>query len=221
MSEIALRLAGVRDAIADAARMAGRDARAISLIAVSKTHDAAAVGAALASGQMQFGENRVQEAAAKFPALRPLWPDLRLHLIGPLQTNKVREAVALADVIHTLDRPRLAVALAAEMSRSGRRPDCLVQVNTGREPQKAGIPPEQADAFIDVCRTAHGLPVTGLMCIPPAAEDPRPHFAALRDMAARHGLAELSMGMSADYRLAIAEGSTMVRVGSAIFGTRG
>lgn len=216
---IPARLAAVRQALAEAALAAGRDPASVRLVAVSKTHPASAVAAALGAGQVDFGENRVAEAAGKFTTLRRSWPALHLHLIGPLQTNKAREAVSLADTIHSLDRPRLAVVLAAEMARAGRRPDCLVQVNTGREPQKAGIPPEDADEFIEFCR-AQGLPVTGLMCIPPAGADPRPHFSLLRTIAARHGLAELSMGMSADYRVAVAEGATMVRIGTAIFGDR-
>ncbi len=191
-----------------------------TLVAVAKTHGADAVRAALAAGQRVFGENRVQEALAKYPALRAEFPDLELHLIGPLQTNKVREAVATFDVIQTLDRPKLAAALAAEFARAGKRVRLFVQVNTGAEPQKAGILPQDADAFVAECRTAHGLAIEGLMCIPPADEPAAPHFALLRQIAQRNGLAGLSMGMSGDYGTALALGATHVRVGSAIFGTR-
>jgi pyridoxal phosphate enzyme (YggS family) len=217
---VAANLAAVNARIAAAAMGAGRAAGAVTLVAVSKTQEAAAVMAALAAGQTVFGENRVQEAAAKYPDLRAAHPGLRLHLIGPLQTNKVREAVALFDVIETVDRPRLAEALAREMAREGRRVDCLVQVNTGEEPQKAGVMPAEADAFIEDCRGKWGLPVRGLMCIPPAEEPPAPHFALLREIARRHGLAELSMGMSADFEVAIRFGATLVRVGTAVFGAR-
>jgi hypothetical protein len=217
---IAASLARLRDSIAEACLRANRDPAGVTLVAVSKTHPAAAVEAALAAGQLVFGENRVQEAQAKFPALRPAHPGLRLHLIGGLQTNKARDAVRVADVIESLDRPKLAAALADAMQKEGRSVRLLVQVNTGDEPQKAGVPRVEADAFIRACREEHGLTVEGLMCIPPAAEDPRPHFAALAVLAARHGLATLSMGMSGDYAAAIAEGATHVRVGTAIFGTR-
>ena len=220
MDEIAGHLAEVRHRIAAAEREAGRPPGAVTLVAVSKTHPAEAVGAAYAGGQRVFGENRVQEAKAKFPALKARWPELRLHLIGPLQTNKVKDAVSLADMIETVDRPRLAEALAAEMERSGRRPACLVQVNTGEEPQKAGIAPLEADAFIAECRERLRLPVAGLMCIPPADDEPSVHFALLREMARRNGLAVLSMGMSADFEIAIRLGATQVRVGTAIFGAR-
>jgi pyridoxal phosphate enzyme (YggS family) len=218
--EIAANLAAVRGRIAAAARAAGRDPTAVALVAVSKTHGIEAVEAALAAGQMVFGENRVQEAAGKFPALRPTHPGMRLHIIGPLQTNKVREAMAVADVIETLDRPKLATALAAERDRMGRCPDLLVQVNTGREPQKAGVDPAVAEAFVADCRDRLRLPVTGLMCIPPVEDAPGPHFAALAAMARRLGLPVISMGMSGDFEAAIAEGATHVRVGSAIFGAR-
>jgi len=213
-------LAGVKDRIVAAARAVGRDAAGITLVAVSKIHDAAAISSAIAAGQRVFGENRVQEAQTKYPALKAAHPDLVLHLIGPLQTNKVKEAVALFDAIETLDRPKLADALAREMERTGRRPRCLIQVNTGEEPQKAGVLPNAADAFIEECRERWHLPVAGLMCIPPADQEPSPHFALLREMARRHGLAELSMGMSADYEIAIRLGATHVRVGTAIFGAR-
>jgi len=217
---IAANLAAVRGRIDAAARAAGRPAGAVTLIAVSKTHPADAVRLALRAGQRVFGENRVQEALAKFPELRPEYPDLELHLIGPLQTNKVKDAVAHFDVIETVDRPRLAEALAREMERSGRRPACLIEVNTGEEPQKAGIAPAEVDAFIADCRNRLGLPVTGLMCIPPAHEEAALHFALLQEMARRNGLNVLSMGMSADYETAIRFGATHVRVGTAIFGAR-
>jgi pyridoxal phosphate enzyme (YggS family) len=187
---------------------------------VSKTHPAEAVAAALAAGQLRFGENRVQEAAAKFPALRAAHPGLRLHLIGPVQTNKARDAVRLADRIESLDRPRLADALADAAQREGRMPELLVQVNVGDEPQKAGIARAGADGFVAACRGRFGAALLGLMCIPPQGEDPRPHFAWLAACAARHGLAVLSMGMSGDYEAAVAAGATSVRVGTAIFGTR-
>jgi pyridoxal phosphate enzyme (YggS family) len=218
--EIAANLAAVRARIAAAARAAGRDPGEVTLVAVSKTHGAGAVEAALAAGQAVFGENRVQEAAAKFPPLRPAHPGLRLHIIGPLQSNKVREAMAVADVIETLDRQKLAAAIAAERDRTGRCPDLLVQVNVGREPQKAGVDPDAAEAFVAACRDRFSLPVTGLMCIPPVEDDPRPHFAALAAMARRLGLPSISMGMSGDFQTAIEEGATHVRVGSAIFGAR-
>lgn len=216
MSAITAGLTAVRSRIKAAAR-----GRSVSLVAVSKTYPAEAVREALAAGQKVFGENRVQEAKAKFPDLRKDYPDLELHLIGPLQTNKVRDAVALFDVIETIDRPKLARAVADEMERSGRRPRVLIQVNTGREPQKAGIDPEQVDAMVAICRDEFRLPLAGLMCIPPAEEDPAPHFRLLAGLAARHGLGVISMGMSGDFETAIAEGATHVRVGSAIFGHRG
>lgn len=214
---IADNLARIRDRIASACARAGRDPAGVTLVAVSKTHDAAAIGAALAAGQTVFGENRVQEAAAKFPALRETHPALVLHLIGGLQTNKARDAARLADVIESLDRPRLAAALAGAPDR----PRLLLQVNTGDEPQKAGIAKADAADFLAACRDRHGLAIVGAMCIPPAGEDPAPHFAWLADFADRHGLATLSMGMSGDYEAAIACGATQVRIGSAIFGGRG
>jgi hypothetical protein len=214
------RLAAVRDRIAAAARAVGRDAAEVTLVAVSKTHDAAAVSAAIAAGQRVFGENRVQEAQAKYPVLKAAHPDLVLHLIGPLQTNKAKDAVALFDVIESVDRPKLAEALARELDRAGRRPRCFIQINTGEEPQKAGVPPSAADAFIEECRERLRLPVVGLMCIPPFDQEPSPHFALLREIARRHGLKELSMGMSADYEIAVRLGATHVRVGTAIFGER-
>ena len=219
-TEVPAHLATIRARIAEACRRANRAAEEVTLVAVSKTHPSEAVLAALAAGQTVFGENRVQEAEGKFPALRAAHPALRLHIIGGLQTNKARDAVAVADVIESIDRPKLAAAIAAAMAKEGRRPDCLVQVNTGDEAQKSGVPRREADAFIRAARDDYGLPVTGLMCIPPAEGDPRPHFALLRELAARHGLAVLSMGMSGDFEAAIAEGSTIVRIGSAIFGER-
>jgi PLP dependent protein len=218
--DIAANLAAVRARIAGAATAAGRAPADVTLVAVSKTHGPPAIAAATAAGQRQFGENRVQEAALKYPALKAATPGLELHLIGPLQTNKVKEAVALFDVIETLDRPKLAEALAREMARQGRRPRLFVEVNTGAEPQKAGVLPAEADAFIAQCRDL-GLEIAGLMCIPPADEEPALHFALLREVARRNGIAQLSMGMSADYETAIRFGATHVRVGTAIFGERG
>jgi len=218
--DFATNLAAVRAKITDAASAARRQPGSVSLVAVGKAHPAERSRAVLAAGQRIFGENRVQEAETKWPALKAEFPDSILHLIGPLQTNKVRHAVALFDVIETLDRPRLARSLAKEMDRTGRRLPCFIQVNTGAEPQKAGILPEAADDFIDACVDEYGLPVEGLMCIPPAADEPSLHFALLREIAHRHGLSGLSMGMSADYEIAIAFGATHVRVGSAIFGSR-
>lgn len=221
MSGIAEALAEVRQQIAGAAEAAGREAAGVTLVAVSKTHDADAVAEAIAAGQRVFGENRVQEAQEKFPSLKAAHPDLELHLIGPLQTNKVKQAVALFDVIETVDRESLADALAKEIAKTGRRPACLIQVNTGEEEQKAGIPPREALAFIERARTVHHLPVTGLMCIPPVDEEPALHFAFLRELALRAGLTTLSMGMSGDYPTAVRFGATHVRVGTAIFGRRG
>jgi pyridoxal phosphate enzyme (YggS family) len=218
---IAANLAAVRGRIESAAAKAGRAPQSVTLVAVSKTHPAAAVREALAAGHRVFGENRVQEAEGKYPALREAYPELALHLIGPLQTNKARDAVALFDVIETVDRPRIAEALAREMERSGRRPPCLIEVNTGEEPQKSGIAPAAADAFIGDCRDRLGLPIVGLMCVPPLDEEPAPHFALLREIARRTGLEVLSMGMSADFETAIRFGATHVRVGTAIFGARG
>ena len=218
---IAANLAAVRERIEAAARAAGRAPQSVALVAVSKTHPADAVGQALEAGHRIFGENRVQEAQAKYPQLREVFPDLVLHLIGPLQTNKVRDALALFDVIESVDRPRLAQALAREMGHSGRRPPCLVEVNTGEEAQKAGILPADADGFISECRDRLELPVIGLMCVPPIDEEPAPHFALLREIARRNGLQILSMGMSADFEKAIRFGATHVRVGTAVFGARG
>lgn len=224
--DVTARLEDVRERIGQACRDCGRDPAGVHLIAVSKTFDAAHIVPVIEAGQRLFGENRVQESKAKWPALRERFADLELHLIGPLQTNKVREALALFDVIHTLDRPSLAAALAKELAREPEKdggrpaPRLLVQINTGEEPQKAGIAPAQADAFIAQCRETHGLTIDGLMCIPPADEPAAPHFALLAKIAQRNGLATLSMGMSGDYETAIALGATYVRVGSAIFGTR-
>ncbi len=216
---IASNLHQIRARIAAAAVAAGRRPEEVTLVAVSKTHPADAVRDALAAGQLVFGENRVQEADAKFPALRPEHPALRLHLIGPLQTNKVRDALRVADMIETLDRPRLADALAAA-AKDGPLPQLLIQVNVGAEPQKAGIAREDTDRFVDDCRSRFGAAIAGLMCIPPAAEDPEPHFAWLADRAKRHGLPIVSMGMSGDFEAAIRQGATQVRVGTAIFGHR-
>jgi hypothetical protein len=218
-AEIAANLAGVRAKIAAAAKEAGRDPSCVSLVAVSKTHPAAAVEAALAAGQTVFGENRVQEAQGKFPALKQAHPQLRLHLIGPLQTNKVKDALQLFDVIETVDRPKLAQAIAKEAAKLGGAPACYIQVNTGEEPQKAGVGPKEADGFIADCR-ALGLDIQGLMCIPPVDEEPSLHFALLREIARRNDLAGLSMGMSGDYETAVRFGATLVRVGTGIFGAR-
>jgi len=217
---IAANLAAVRERIAAAARAADRPPESVTLVAVGKTHSAASVREALIAGQRVFGENRVQEAQAKYPELRDEFPDLVLRLIGPLQTNKVRDAVAAFDVVESVDRVRLAQALAREMEHSGRRPPCLIEVNTGEEPQKAGVMPAEADGFIFECRERLGLPVIGLMCVPPLDEEPAPHFALLREIARRNDLRLLSMGMSADFEKAIRFGATHVRVGTAIFGAR-
>ena len=213
-------LAVVRSRIAAAARAAGRAEDAVTLVAVSKTQPLEAVRAALLAGQRIFGENRVQEALEKFPALRGEFPDLALHLIGPLQTNKARDAIAHCDVIETVDRPHLAGILAREMTKSGRQLPCYIEVNTGEEQQKAGVFPGAADAFIADCRDRLSLQVDGLMCIPPEHEEPALHFALLREIARRNGLQKLSMGMSADFETAIRFGATHVRVGTAIFGAR-
>jgi pyridoxal phosphate enzyme (YggS family) len=216
---IADNLRRVRDRIADAAIKAGRKPEDVTLVAVSKTKPIEAVRAALAAGQTVFGENRVQEASSKFPLLRAEHR-FQLHIIGGLQTNKARDAVRLAEVIETLDRPRLADAIAAAIAREGRAPTLLIEVNVGNEEQKSGIPRADADGFIDECKARFGAAMAGLMCVPPLDQDPRPHFTWLADRAARHGLTVVSMGMSADYEIAIACGATWVRVGSAIFGSR-
>jgi len=214
------RLRAIRQKIAAAEREAQRAAGAVTLVAVSKTFGAEHIRPVIEAGQRVFGENRVQEAQAKWPALRQEFPDLELHLIGPLQSNKAREAVALFDVIETVDREKIAAELAKEIGRQGRAPRLYVQVNTGSEPQKAGIEPAAAVAFVKRCREVHGLAVEGLMCIPPADENPGPHFALLEKLARQAGVEKLSMGMSGDYELAVAFGATGVRVGSAIFGGR-
>ena len=219
-SDIAARLAGVRAPIPKAAPDPRQDHATVQLVAVAKTHPVEQILPALDTGHRVFGENRVQEAAGKWPALRARYPDIVLHLIGPLQTNKVKDAVALFDVIETVDREKLARALADEFGRQGKRPDCYIQVNTGEEPQKAGVLPADIDGFIALCRDELGLPVRGLMCIPPVGEPPAPHFALLAEIAERHDLPVLSMGMSGDYEIAIAIGATHVRVGTAIFGER-
>lgn len=219
-SRIATNLAYIRGRIADAAQAAGRSPDTIRLIAVSKVQPAERVAAALAAGHRLFGENRVQEAERRWPPFLARYPDIRLHLIGPLQTNKVKAAVRLFDAIETVDRARLARALAAEMDRTGKRPDLYIQVNTGAEPQKAGVMPDEADALIRLCRAELGLPIVGLMGIPPQDENPALHFALLADIAARHGLPALSMGMSGDYETAVRYGATTVRVGTAVFGNR-
>jgi PLP dependent protein len=214
-------LRAVRERIAAAAIRAGRRPEDVTLVAVSKTHAAAAVLAALGAGQLHFGENRVQEAATKFPALRASHPGLRLHVIGGLQTNKARDAVRVADVIETLDRPKLADAIAEAIAREGRTPDLLVQVNVGDEAQKSGVGRPEADHFIAACQERFGAALTGLMCIPPAEGDPGPHFDWLAACARRFGLPVVSMGMSGDFEAAIAHGATHVRIGTAIFGQRG
>jgi hypothetical protein len=219
LQEISDNLADVRERIAAAARLAGRTAAEITLIAVSKQQPDARIDAAIAAGQRVFGENRVQEAQAHWRERRRAGDGLELHLIGPLQTNKVRDAVALFDVIQTVDRTKLARCLADEFARIGEARHCFIEVNTGEEPQKAGVLPPDADAFVAECR-ALGLPIDGLMCIPPLDEEPSPHFALLRTLAERNGLSGLSMGMSADYEAAVELGATHVRVGTAVFGAR-
>jgi len=213
-------LAAIRQRIAAAARAAGREPSEVTLVAVSKLQPAERIEAVLAAGHRVFGENRVQEAVARWPALRERYGDVELHLVGPLQTNKVRQAVELFDVIGAVDRPKLARKLAEVFAATGRALPCYIQVNTGEEPQKAGVLPAAADAFIAECRDAHGLPVAGLMSIPPLGEAPAQHFALLKDIAERNGLAGLSMGMSDDFETAIALGATIVRIGSALFGAR-
>jgi PLP dependent protein len=214
------RLALVRQAIAAAEREHRRPAGAVELVAVSKTYGAQDILPVLDVGQRVFGENKVQEAKAKWPPLRERFPDVELHLIGPLQSNKAADAVALFDVIETVDREKIARELGKEIARQGRAPRLYVQVNTGEEPQKAGIPPREAVAFVERCRAEFGLAVEGLMCIPPAGEAPGPHFALLRKLAGGAGVEKLSMGMSGDYETAVGFGATSVRVGSAIFGAR-
>ena len=220
MDDVAGRLEAVRGRIAAVEREAGREAGSVTLVAVSKTFDGEHILPAIRAGQRVFGENRVQEAAQKWPAIRADYPDIELHLIGPLQSNKTREAVALFDVIETVDRDKIAAELAKEVKRQGRQPHLYVQVNTGSEPQKAGIVPLEAVAFVTRCRTLYNLTIDGLMCIPPADENPGPHFALLEKLARDAGVERLSMGMSGDYETAVRFGATSVRVGSAIFGTR-
>lgn len=214
------RLALVRTRIALAARDAGRDPQDVTLVCVTKTFDAEEIKPVIAAGERVFGENRVQEAMAKWPELKEAHTNIVLHLIGPLQSNKTREAVACFDVIETVDREKIAKALAGEIQKTARHPKLFVQVNTGAEPQKAGVLPQEADAFIAGCRKNYGLEISGLMCIPPANEQASPHFAYLNLIAARNGITELSMGMSNDFELAIELGATHVRIGSAIFGAR-
>jgi len=220
MSDAVQQLETVRARIVAAEGEANRPAGAVTLVAVSKTFDADAIRPVLAAGQRVFGENRVQEAQGKWPALREEFPGIELHLIGPLQSNKAKEAVALFDVIETVDREKIASELAKEIARQGKAPKLYVQVNTGSEPQKAGIEPKDAVAFVARCRSEHGLTIEGLMCIPPAEENPGPHFALLEKLAREAGVEKLSMGMSGDYELAVAFGASSVRVGSAIFGHR-
>jgi pyridoxal phosphate enzyme (YggS family) len=219
-SHIPDNLAAVQARIAAQAKAWQRAPGDVHLVAVGKTHPAEAIEAALVAGHRLFGENRVQEAAAKFPALRLRYPDLKLHLIGPLQTNKIKQAIEVCDAIETVDRDKLAQGIAAELAKSAKPIDLFIQVNTGEEEQKAGIAPREAGDFIQRCRTEYKLPIVGLMCIPPAEEHPAPHFALLGEIAKRHGLTQLSMGMSGDYELAIQLGATHVRVGTAIFGVR-
>ena len=210
----------VRAEIARACKDTGRDVAEVTLVAVSKTFPAEAIEPVIAAGQRVFGENRVQEAKAKWPPLIAKHPGLSLHLIGPLQSNKAKEAVALFDAIHSVDRPSLCEALAKEIAKQGRTPLLFVEINTGAEPQKAGVLPQDADAFLAQCRERYGLTISGLMCIPPLEGAPGPHFALTAKIARRNGLKLLSMGMSADFTTAIALGATHVRVGSAIFGQR-
>lgn len=217
---IADNLNRVRSRIVAAAEACGRARDEVELVAVTKTHPAERIRDALAAGQLIFGENRVQEAGRKYPGVRAEFPRLRLHLIGPLQTNKAADAVRLFDVIETVDRPKLAAVLAAEMAKAERQLPCFIEVNTGDEPQKAGVIPRDADAFIAECRERHRLLVVGLMCVPPADQPPAPHFTLLREIARRNGLGRLSMGMSGDFEEAIRCGATSVRVGTAIFGAR-
>lgn len=220
MSDAVARLEAVKNRIADAEREAKRPAGSVALVAVSKTFDGDAIRPVLEAGQRVFGENRVQEAQGKWPALREDFPDIELHLIGPLQSNKAKEAVTLFDVIETVDREKIAAELAKEIAKQGKAPKLYVQVNTGLEEQKAGIDPREAVAFVSRCREVHGLKIEGLMCIPPVEENPGPHFALLEKLAREAGVEKLSMGMSGDFETAVAFGATSVRVGSAIFGSR-
>jgi PLP dependent protein len=220
VSTIETPLARVRGEIAHACAEARRDPASVTLVAISKTFGVDAIAPAIAEGQRVFGENRVQEAKVKWPELKARQPGIELHLVGPLQSNKAKDAVALFDAIHSVDRPSLAEALAREIAKQGRKPTLFVEVNTGAEPQKAGLLPEDTDAFVRACRERYGLDIAGLMCIPPAEEPPAPHFALTQKIARRNGLSLLSMGMSADFPLAIEFGATHVRVGTAIFGER-
>jgi pyridoxal phosphate enzyme (YggS family) len=213
-------LSAVEQDIARACKEARRDRSSVTLVAVSKTFNADSIAPVIEAGQRVFGENRVQEAKAKWPGLMSAYPGIAVHLIGPLQSNKAKEAVALFDAIHSVDRPSICEALAREFGSQERRPQLFVQLNTGEEPQKAGVAPSEADGFIASCREKYGLPISGLMCIPPVNDAPAPHFALTAKIAARNGLKNLSMGMSADFAIAIALGATHVRVGSAIFGQR-
>jgi pyridoxal phosphate enzyme (YggS family) len=213
-------LAKVRSQIAAACEEARRDLASVTLVAISKTFPAEAIVPVIAQGQRVFGENRVQETQGKWPALKEQYPGIELHLVGPLQSNKAKEAVQMFDVIHAVDRPSLCAALAKEIQKQGRAPKLFVEINTGAEPQKAGVLPEAADEFLRACRETYNLAVAGVMCIPPADEPPAPHFALTKKIAARNGLALVSMGMSADFEIAIRFGATHVRVGSAIFGAR-
>lgn len=214
-------LAAVRQQIVKACREANRDPDSVTLVAISKTFDAQAIEPVIAAGQRVFGENRVQEAKTKWPPLVARHSGIALHLVGPLQSNKAKDAVALFDAIHSVDRPSLAEALTREIARQGRRPLLFAEINTGAEPQKAGVLPQDADGFLAACRDRYGLVISGLMCIPPVEDAPAPHFALTAQIARRNGLALLSMGMSADFETAIAFGATHVRVGTAIFGGRG
>jgi len=216
----AANLRAISEELNSALEEAGRDVGAATITAVTKKHGPERILPALEAGHRIFGENRVQEAQQKWPALREQFPDIELRLIGPLQSNKAADAVELFDVIETVDRPKIARALAQEMEKQGRHPKLLAQINTGEEDQKAGVAPQDADAFLALCRQEYGLAIDGLMCIPPADDDPAPHFALLAKIAARNGLAELSMGMSADYQIGAQLGATHVRVGTAIFGPR-
>ncbi len=218
--DIAENLLAVQARIKESAEQASRDPDSVTLVAVSKTHPADRILQAIEAGHRVFGENRVQEAEAKWPSLKQNHPDVALHLIGPLQTNKAKQAVSLFDVIETVDRPKLARALAVQMEKNNRCPDCFVQINTGEEAQKAGVLPLEADQFIASCRDDYQLPIEGVMCIPPVDEEPSLHFALMLEIAKRNGLQSVSMGMSADYEIAIRFGATHVRVGTAIFGPR-
>ncbi|WP_417803522.1 YggS family pyridoxal phosphate-dependent enzyme [Thalassospira lucentensis] len=220
-SDVAQNLREIQDNIDAACAAADRDPKDVTLVCVSKNHEADHVRKALVEGRRVFGENRVQESAGKWPGLRAEFSDVQLHLIGPLQTNKVKDAVGLFDVIETVDRPKLARALAKHRDATGNCPDLFIQINTGEEPQKAGIAPADADDFITLCRDELNLPITGLMCIPPVDEEPAPHFLLLGKIADRHNIAIRSMGMSGDYEAAIRFGATHVRIGTAIFGSRG